>query len=42
MLYRDPEPRKNMSHAEIAVAIRRLEKPGVTIAGGFHVLNYWR
>jgi len=31
-----------MNHAQIAAAIRRLETSGVTIAGNFHVLNYWR
>jgi hypothetical protein len=31
-----------MNHAQLAVAIRRLETPGVTIAGNFHFLNYWR
>jgi hypothetical protein len=40
--YRDSDPRKNMDHAQIAAAIRRLETSGVTIAGDFHVLNYWR
>jgi predicted nuclease of predicted toxin-antitoxin system len=38
-LYRDADPRKNLNDAQIAVAIRRLETPGVTIAGDFHVLN---
>jgi predicted nuclease of predicted toxin-antitoxin system len=41
-VYRDADPRKNMNHAQLAVAIRRLETSGVTIAGNFHVLNYWR
>jgi len=41
-VYRDADPRKNMNHAQIAAAIRRLETSGVTIAGDFHVLNYWR
>ena len=31
-----------MSHAHIAQSIRRLETSGVTIVGGFHVLNHWR
>jgi hypothetical protein len=41
-VYRDPDPRKNMNHAQIAAAIRRLESSGVKIAGDFHVLNQWR
>jgi hypothetical protein len=41
-VYRDADPRKNMNHAQIAVAIRRLETLRVTIAGDFHVLNHWR
>ncbi len=41
-VYRDPDPRKNMDHAQIAAAIRRLETLRVTIAGDFHVLNHWR
>jgi predicted nuclease of predicted toxin-antitoxin system len=38
-VYRSGDPRKNMSHAHIAQAIRRLETSGVTIVGGFHVLT---
>lgn len=41
-VHRDADPRKNMNHAQIGAAIRRLETSGVTIAGDFHVLNYWR
>lgn len=41
-VYRDADPRKNLNHAEIVVAIRRLETSGVPIAGDFHVLNCWR
>ena len=41
-VFRDSDPCKNMSHTQIALAIRRLETSGVTIAGDFHVLNYWR
>lgn len=41
-VYRDADPRKNMSHPEIAGAIRRLETSDVTMAGGFHILNHWR
>jgi predicted nuclease of predicted toxin-antitoxin system len=41
-VYRDADPRKNMSYAQIAAAIRRLETLRATIAGGFHVLNHWR
>jgi predicted nuclease of predicted toxin-antitoxin system len=41
-VHRDADPRKNMNHAQIAVAVRRLETSGVTIAGDFHVLNRWR
>lgn len=41
-VYRDADPRKNMNHAQIAVAIRRLETSGVALIGNFHVLNHWR
>ena len=41
-VYRSADPGKNMSHAHIAQSILRLETSGVTIAGGFHVLNHWR
>lgn len=41
-VFRDADPRKNMNHAQIALAVRRLETSDVTIAGGFHVLNHWR
>src|SRR5438445_560519 len=41
-VFRDADPRKNMSHAQVATAIRGLETSGVTIAGDFHVLNHWR
>lgn len=41
-VHRDADPRKNTNHAQIAAAIRRLEISGATIAGDFHVLNYWR
>ena len=34
------DPRKNMNHAQIAAAIRRVDTAGVTIAGEFHVLNH--
>ncbi len=41
-VYRDSDSRKNMSHAQIASAILRLENLQVTIEGGFQVLNRWR
>jgi predicted nuclease of predicted toxin-antitoxin system len=41
-VHRDANPRKNMNHGQITVAVRRLETSDVTIAGGFHVLNHWR
>ncbi len=41
-VYRGADPRKNMNHAQIAAAIRRLETLQVTIANHFHVLNHWR
>ncbi len=41
-VYSDADPRKNMNHAQIAAAIRRLETLRVTIAGDFHILNHWR
>jgi hypothetical protein len=34
-VYRDADPRKNMNHAQLAAAIRRLETSGVTIAAIF-------
>ncbi len=40
--HRDTDPRENMNHTQIAVAIRRLETSGMTIASDFHVLNRWR
>ena len=40
-VHRDGDPRKNMNHLQISAAIRRLETSGVTIAGDFHLLNYW-
>jgi predicted nuclease of predicted toxin-antitoxin system len=41
-VFRDADPRKNMNHAQIAAAVRRLETSGATVAGDFHVLNHWR
>lgn len=41
-IYRGADPRKNMDHAQIAVAIGRLETSGLMIAGHFHILNHWR
>ena len=41
-VYRDADPRTNMNHEQIVVAIRRLESLRVTIVGDFHVLNHWR
>ena len=41
-VYRNADPRKNMSHTQIAAAIQRLEALSVTLAGDFHVLNHWR
>ena len=41
-VFRDSDPRKNMSHVQIAAAVRRLESSGVPVVGGFHVLNHWR
>jgi predicted nuclease of predicted toxin-antitoxin system len=41
-VYRDADPRKNMTHAQIAAAIRRLETSGIPVADGFHLLNHWR
>lgn len=34
-VHRHCDPRKNMNHAQTAVASRRLETSGVTIAGDF-------
>ena len=42
VVYRDADPRKNMNHAQITAAIRRLETSQVTLAGALHVLNHWR
>jgi predicted nuclease of predicted toxin-antitoxin system len=41
-VFRGADPRKNMNHAQIAAAIRRLESSAVNVAGDFHVLNHWR
>jgi predicted nuclease of predicted toxin-antitoxin system len=41
-VFRDADPRKNMNYAQIAVALRRLEASGLTIAGCFRVLKNWR
>jgi predicted nuclease of predicted toxin-antitoxin system len=41
-VHRDTDPRKNMNHRQIALAIRRLEASVAPIAGHFHVLNNWR
>lgn len=41
-VFRDADPRKNMSYLDIGRAINRLELSGAPIAGKFHVLNHWR
>jgi predicted nuclease of predicted toxin-antitoxin system len=38
----DADPRHNMSHRQIGVAISKLESSGVPISDQFHVLNHWR
>jgi len=38
----DANPRNNMSVADIARAIRNLEKSGVTIPDVYHELNHWQ
>lgn len=41
-IYRDGDPRKNMTHQDIGRAISKLEASGAPIHGQFHVLNHWR
>ncbi|HZW29106.1 MAG TPA: DUF5615 family PIN-like protein [Isosphaeraceae bacterium] len=38
----DDDPRHNMSHRAIGIAIGKLESAGVPIAHRIHVLNQWR
>lgn len=38
----DADPRHNMSHRQIGVAISKLGSSGVPISDRFHVLNHWR
>ena len=41
-VYQDNNPAKDMNYHEIVHAISNLENSGVTIAGGFWVLNAYR
>jgi len=41
-VYRDANPLKNMTYADIARAIVRLERSGMPVGSEFHVLNHWR
>jgi predicted nuclease of predicted toxin-antitoxin system len=38
----DADPRHNMSHRQIGVAISKLESSGLPISDQLHVLNQWR
>jgi predicted nuclease of predicted toxin-antitoxin system len=38
----DDDPRHNMSHRAIAIAISKLESASVPILDHIHVLNHWR
>jgi predicted nuclease of predicted toxin-antitoxin system len=38
----DNNPRNNMSSADIARALRNLQKAGVAIADAYHELNHWQ
>ena len=38
----DADPRHNMSHRQIGVAITKLESASVPVADQVHVLNHWR
>ncbi len=41
-IYRDGDPRKNMTYQDIGRAVSKLEASGAPIHGQFHVLNHWR
>jgi len=41
-IYRDGNPRKNMTYQDIGRAVSKLEASGAPIHGQFHVLNHWR
>lgn len=42
VVFRDGNPRNNMSYDQIARAVSTLESTGVPIRGQFHILNNWR
>jgi predicted nuclease of predicted toxin-antitoxin system len=41
-VYQDNDPSKDMTYADIVQAVANLQQIGVTIAGGFWVLNMFR
>jgi hypothetical protein len=41
-LYRENNPRRDMTYAQIARAISRLERAGLPLQNTFHNLNMWR
>ena len=41
-LYRENNPRRDMTYAQIARAISRLERTGLPLQNTFHNLNMWR
>jgi predicted nuclease of predicted toxin-antitoxin system len=41
-LYRENHPRRDMTYAQIAHAISRLERAGLPLQNTFHNLNMWR
>lgn len=38
----DNDPTRDMNDADIARAIRNLERSGVPVANEFHILNHWQ
>jgi hypothetical protein len=41
-LYRETHPRRDMTYAQIAQAVSRLQRPGLPLSNTFHNLNMWR
>jgi predicted nuclease of predicted toxin-antitoxin system len=40
-IYRERDPRKNMSHVQVCRALENLEAGGLDLTGQFFVLNAW-
>lgn len=41
-IFRDKDPRKSMTHADIVRAMNTLQATGLPLFGRLHVLNHWR